>query len=540
MNFLNNLDFISVGLAAAAIGILGFVVFFSDRKSITTKTFLLFSLITIFWGAANYFFYQINYAVAFWLLRAIVFLGVWHAFSFFQLAYVFPDKETIFRPAYKYILVPVVVATSILTLTPFVFSKVLSVSPETGRILSIENGPGIVVFGIVVTSLIVAGIVFLFRKMLKVKKKEKAQFRLMFTGLFLTFSLILIFNFFLPAFFDNPSFIPLSSVFLLPFAIFTAYAIFKHNLLDIKIITTEIVAFLLSMAVLFEALISKNSSEIVFRFGIFILVLIFGILLIRSVRKEVEQREELQELNKDLKEADVKLEELNRFKTQLLSFASHQLKSPLAAIKGYAELTLEGLYGKISEKSKEPLHKIIKSADSLVALINNLIDFRKIDEGKLEYQMSKTDFSKLVRGVVDELKPLAEEKKLDLKISAADAPVWVNADAQKLRQVVQNLVDNAIKYTQKGFVIVKLSSDGRETLLEVSDSGFGIPKILLPHLFEEFIRDERAKRKVLGSGLGLFIASKIIEAHNGKIWAESEGEEKGSTFRVKLPLISPF
>jgi len=360
------------------------------------------------------------------------------------------------------------------------------------------------------------------------------QLRFLLIGVVIMFLLIFALNFILPAFFNNTRFIPLSAVFTLPFVIFTAYAIFKHHLLNVKMVSTEILAFVLTIATLIEVIITSDPLILVFRSGVFLLVLAFSILLIKSVRKEVEQREELERLAGDLKQANAKLEDLSRLKTQLLSLASHQIKSPLAAIKGFTEILIEGIYGQVNDKVKETLVKMKKSADGLVNLIDTLLNVRKVEEGRMDYQFARIDFRKLVEDTVEELRPLAGEKKLEFTFTAPHEAAWVNADAQKLKQVVQNLIDNAIKYTPMGFVKVEVAPKESTYVLSVTDSGLGIPDELITHLFEEFIRDERVKKDILGTGLGLFIARKIVDAHSGKIWAESGGKDKGSRFYVAL------
>ncbi|MEK7212543.1 MAG: HAMP domain-containing sensor histidine kinase, partial [Patescibacteria group bacterium] len=139
--------------------------------------------------------------------------------------------------------------------------------------------------------------------------------------------------------------------------------------------------------------------------------------------------------------------------------------------------------------------------------------------------------------LVEELRPLAMERKIKLEFISQKPEFWVNADGQKLKQVVQNLVDNAIKYTPSGFVAVKLEDRESKALLSVKDTGLGIASALLPQLFEEFVRDERVKKEIRGTGLGLYIARKIVEAHSGRIWAESGGEGKGSTFYLELAQV---
>jgi signal transduction histidine kinase len=290
------------------------------------------------------------------------------------------------------------------------------------------------------------------------------------------------------------------------------------------------------------------------------MVLIFSIFLIQSVQKEVKQREQLQILDEKLETANVQLEELNRFKSQLLSLASHQIRSPLAAIKGFGSLLIQGAYGPISDSIKATIEKMNRSTEGLLDLINTLLDMRKVEEGKMEYQFVRADLNAIIANVMETLRPLADAKKLEFSFSLPEKTVLVNADPEKFKQVIQNLVDNAIKYTATGFVHVELkispvdmagsppptsiqgiplppnAGHGGHAIISVSDSGYGIPAPLLPHIFEEFIRDERVKKQVLGTGLGLYIARKIAEAHNGTIQAESTGEGKGSTFHVTIPL----
>lgn len=533
MDGLRNLDLLSVGIAIAGIGILGFIVFFNNRRSITNKTVLFFSISAILWSIFNYSYQQPDSPdTIFLLLRLHAFFAVWYVFFIFQLFYVFPRENIKFLKGYKFFLLPLVGFVSILTLTPFVFKEITKFSLD-GRIAGVANGPGIFLFGATVVGLIISGPIMFIRRRRKATTTEKKQFSFVLVGALITFSLHIIFNFIFPAFLNNPRFIQLGAVFIFPFIVLTSYAIFKHHLLNVKVIATEILTFVLAVAMLFEVILSKDPATLALRSGVFALVLGLGILLIRSVLKEVEQREQLQVLNVKLNKANTELESLSRFKTQLLSLASHQVKSPLAAIKGFATLLIEGSYGVVGDKVKETLGKIKRASDNLINLVNTLLDLRKVEEGKMEYTFAKIGIRELVGSIVAELEPLAKAK--NLKFTFAPGPEFmVSADSSKLRQVIQNLVDNAIKYTPSGFVHVKIKDLGDSIAISVIDSGVGVPKELLPHLFEEFIRDERVKKDILGTGLGLYIARKIVEAHNGTIGAESEGPGRGSKFFVKL------
>jgi signal transduction histidine kinase len=535
---LANLDLLAVGIATATAVILGVVVFTSDRASMTNKSFLFFLLMTALYSVANYAEYQITSPVyAIWALRFVIFLAVWHAFSLFQLFYVFPRSQFTFPRMYKMLVVPVVAVVSALTLTPFVFSRVNQVS-ASGQITQVMNGPGIFIFGATVLGLILSAIYILSKKTVNAKGIERKQFEFVAFGAVITFSLLLVFNFIFPAFRDNSRFISFAPFWFLPFIGFTFYATIKHHLLNVKVISTEILTLVLAIITFFEVIVTRDPLVLVLRVAIFVLVLSFGVLLMRSVRREVQQRVELQRLSDQMKENNAKLEDLSRFKSQLLSLASHQIKSPLAAIKGFTSILLEGLYGPVDGKVKETLEKIQKSSNALVSLINTLLDVRKVEEGKMEYQFVRINLVTLIESTMEELEPLASVKSLQFRFQSSSKEIWVNADAQKLKQVIQNVIDNSIKYTPSGFVNVDLSEDKTSALFTVSDSGLGIPPDLIPSLFEEFIRDERVRKEIMGTGLGLYIARKIVEAHGGKIWAESKGANQGSSFHVALKKVA--
>lgn len=538
MEIFTNFDLLSVGITVAGILVLGFSVFFSDRRSVTNRAFLFFSLVTVLWSTINYSYYQISdQYVSFWFLRSVLFVATWHAFSFFILSYVFPDRSVVWP---KYLL-PVFSLLSILvsisTLTPLVFSNVLVVS-EIGRITKIQNGPGIVVFGILISVFILGGIFNFIRKTIRAKGIERKQNRFVLTGLVSTFALIFTFNFVLPAFFDKPEFIPLGALFIFPFIAFTSYTIIKHGLLNIKVVTTEILTFILSVVTFIEIIFSDDLAQIIFRSSVFALVLIFGILLIKSVRREVEQREKIEILAKELTTVNERLKELDKQKTEFLSIASHQLRAPLTAIKGYSSLILEHSFGDISEKVRGAVDVIFQSSQKLVTVIEDFLNITRIELGKMKYEMGPTDLKMLVETAVKELGPQIEKRGLGIHL---EIPVGlsfvVTADSGKIAQVIGNLIDNATKYTKEGSITITLSRPiglGK-VRIAITDTGVGLTPGAHAKLFEKFIRaTDAGKVNIIGTGLGLYVAKQIVEAHKGKIWAESPGPGKGSTFYVEL------
>ena len=534
MEALRNLDLLSVGIAIAGIGVLGFSVFLNNRKSVTNRALAFFALIGIFWNIFNYLIFQLpDPYVALWVLRFHVFFAVWYCFFLFHFFYVFPKENLQYPRYYNFLLIPVVMVTSLLTLTPLVFREVATIS-RSGQIEKVINGPAVFLFGLVVVLLIVSGISILLRKIIRATGPSKLQLKFILVGTAITFALHILFNLILPAFLNNPRFVPLGAIFTFPFVAFSAYAILKHHFLGIKVITTEILTFVLSIVVLYEVVFADTLTIRILRIGVFLLVLGFGILLIKSVRKEVEQRE--------------KLEILSQQKSEFLSFASHQVKNPMSGVKGFAQLIADGTYGAVPPEVKEKAQHIKVIADRTIALVNNFLDFNKIEEGKtMELKLEDVDIVPFVGAMVEEQRVVVKEKNKDIEIRFEHAmpSLVTKIDQEKMRQVIQNVIDNAVKYTEHGYVRVSVEVQSPKskvqneqesvTLIKIEDSGRGLSKELLAKLFGRYVRDEKTKNEVQGTGLGLYIAKSIVEAHHGNIWAESEGEGKGSRFYVQLP-----
>jgi len=335
------------------------------------------------------------------------------------------------------------------------------------------------------------------------------------------------------------NFIPVIAVFIVFFAVFTVYLIFKYRVLSRKVITAQFSVGAILIFILIRLFASKTQEEFIWNILLFLIIIASGALLVQSVFKEVRQREKLELLSKNLESANKKLEQIDTARKEFLSFASHQLRAPMTIIKGYANLLLDKTYLGSLDKSKPIISKIINSTEQLDRLIKNFLDARAIEEGKMSYNPEPIDLVSLASSMVDEFKFAANEKNLTLDFETSKPLITINADQMKLHQVIQNLIDNAIKYTDTGFVKVSIKDKDKENrvLLAVTDSGKGISPEIKDHLFGQFVREKgRAADKIQGTGLGLYIAKEIITAHQGKIWAESEGTNKGSTFYIELPI----
>ncbi len=531
-----NIDLLIIGIAIAGIAILSMVVYLNNRRSITAKSFLFFALMTIAYGVINFSSSKfIDHDLALWSLRLTLFSAVWHAFSLYQLFVVFPLEQTSYDWKYKYIAVPATIIASLLTLTPLVFSGI-SQEIAFGQVANPEKGPGIALFGLVAFGLVFSALYVLINKVRNSQSLEKKQLSTVLTGTIFTMMLIFVFNFVLPVFYNNTRYVPLAPLYILPFIAFTTYAIVRHKLLDIKIVGTEILVFVLAVTSLIEVIISQNFGVLFFRSSVFLLVLGVGGLLVSSVFKEVKQRQELEILSTDLAKANEKLKSLDKARAEFISIASHQLRTPPATIKWYMSAILSGDFGKILPETLPALQTVQVTNDAQISTIDDLLNASRIERGKLEFFFQPGVIEPIVQNLVNQLQPLAQMKKLRINYQPPKTtiPEFI-MDQEKIRQVINNMIDNAIKYTKQGDIDVKLVRNRDGVTLSVSDQGKGIRQEDVKKLFAKYSRGQDSATQATGLGLGMYVAKVIVEQHNGKIWAESAGLDKGSTFSFFIP-----
>lgn len=235
----------------------------------------------------------------------------------------------------------------------------------------------------------------------------------------------------------------------------------------------------------------------------------------------------------------LQLRELDRLKSSFLANMSHELRTPLNSILGFADVMLEGLDGPLTKNMNNDLGLIQKNGQHLLHLINDVLDMAKIEAGRMSLNPERFHIHDLLEEVTSITSTLASEKNLSLFIEKdSDSAVEIFADRTRIRQVMINLVNNAIKFTEKGQV--RLRTDRRGSLITVSvrDTGVGIPPDNLEDIFQEFTQvDTSTTRRAGGTGLGLPISRKLIEMHGGRLWAESAGVDgEGAAFFVELPI----
>ena len=259
-------------------------------------------------------------------------------------------------------------------------------------------------------------------------------------------------------------------------------------------------------------------------------------MLFRSIFLISEGRDitENKRLEEELRNADEQKAAVE-IKSRFTSMVSHELRSPLGAIKEGVNLVLEGLAGDINDEQKDLLSTAKRNTDRLGRLINNVLDYQKISSGKLEFDIRKNDINQVVQDVSNEMRLVATEKGLDLAVDIDESIPKISFDKDRIVQVLTNLVSNAIKYTEKGNITIRTKQKDDTVHIAVQDTGIGIKAEDIKKLFQVFEQlDSTRDKKKGGTGLGLAISSDIIFAHGGELWAESK-EGKGSTFYFTIP-----
>lgn len=324
------------------------------------------------------------------------------------------------------------------------------------------------------------------------------------------------------------------------FMIFIGILVTRFKSFNVGVLAAQALLVALVILVGSQFTFNTNTTSVVLTTITLVLVTLSGILLNRSVKKEIRQREELEKLTTELEHANDRLKELDQLKSEFVSIASHQLRSPLTAIRGYASMLAEGSFGKLPEKAQESADRIAESARLMAMSVEDYLNVSRIESGNMKYDYSDFNLKDRLEEVTDELREVAADKNLlllfrhDLKGRGI-----VHADVGKTVQICHNLINNSIKYTQKGSINVFMRDDVpmKKMYVEISDTGVGMSAKTIKMLFQKFSRAENANKvNHSGTGLGLFVANKMAEAMGGSITATSDGEGKGSRFVLELPL----
>lgn len=517
---------------------LGALTYLRDRQSWTNRLFGILAFLIDAYIVVNYLSLHPPAATPdsqlFWI-RVVMSVCSFIGPTLLLLVLSFPGKKILIKKKLLTPLLGLMFLSAALSLSSLVFK---TIEYPNGSPMPVP-GPGIVVFLLDFVGLFAVSFGVLIYKYRKAVDQERAKILLFLLGVVFTFTLMGVLTVIAVVVFKSSAGVFLGPISFVILSSFVAFAIIKHGLFNIKVITTKILIGILWI-IFFSRIFVFESVE---QFGIdavlFLLVFVFGVGLSRSVASEVKQKEEASNLAKSLEISNLRLQELDRQKTEFLSIASHQLRTPLSILKGYIELIKDGGYGKVTKETVGILKNMDESNEHLIKLVDEFLNISRIEQGRAKFTFVEFDLGKMIDGVVSDLEKRAIDKGLKIEWKNTMALKLVG-DEEKVRHVVFNFVDNAIKYTESGVIRVNIKKDGNGLKVAVSDTGFGFEKFDEVNFFQKFYRGENVKNtNVTGTGLGLYVCRKFIEAHGGKVWAHSPGLGKGSEFGFWLPLKPP-
>jgi signal transduction histidine kinase len=559
----------------------GYKVYVADRHSKANRTFALFALVTAVWVVCDFSLYQQNLALFQTALNKLTLSVICLLVISLAWFVTFFPEEILKVP--KFVSGIVVAVTTLMVLAILFTNSIAGEAFMEDYGSNFTQGKLFYLFAVFASIFTIYSCIMLIVKYIKFQGDKRIQIKYMFYGIVLLTALNLIFNLFIPMVtksFEYARFGTYSSLF---FVAFTAYAILKVHAFNLRIILTESTVVAINVVLIVQVFTSRSLAELGLRLLLICLVLYSSNLLVRSVKREIEQKEELELISEELTRANEKLQAIDAMKTEFVSMASHELLTPISAIEGYLSMILDEKMAKVDDpKAKEYMDRVYQSAKRLARLVADLLNVSRIEEGRLLVEKQDVELEELITSVVNELKFKAEGAKIVLSSEMPDeTKVKLYVDPDKIKEVVVNLCGNSIKYNhESGFVKVKTMilpteevlkrfdamghvcktqsnadqpDDGsiqtavnekyktivgdKQVVVAVEDNGIGIEPCDIGQLFKKFSRvGDWSTQEVQGTGLGLYISRSLVEMHHGRIWVESQGKDKGSTFYFSMPV----
>lgn len=521
------------GLVNAVLS-LGFALYLTITSwHVRIARYLVYLCLALGSWSVGYFLWQISttHDTALFWSRGLMVGAIFTSISFLHLVIVFLglDKIRFYKILLVLFYIPCIV-WEILNFTPLF---VAGVAPQMFFKFWPVPGPFYIFFLILFGVHVIISSGLLYRKYKHSTGLEKKQTLMLLIGITATFiggstNYFLWYNIPIP---------PWGNGVASAYAILSVYAIMRYGFLNARVVVAEIFTGLLLILSLINLVLSDDQSRLFLNFVSFVLVAFFSFVLVRSVHQEVKRRDEVIHLVHSLERANIRLQELDKQKTEFLSIAAHQLRTPLSVLKGYIELIADGAYGKVGAKIIAVLRDMDTSNEHLIKLVDEFLDISRIEQGRTKFVFKEVNPNKIINDVANELKEKADIKGMKIKWKEIKELNGTIMDEEKIHHVVYNYVDNALKYADKGEVEIVLEREEDGTVIRVKDQGVGFGKNDEANFFQKFFRGDNVKgMNVNGTGLGLYVCRKFIEAHNGRIWAHSRGLGKGSEFGFWIPL----
>ena len=356
---------------------------------------------------------------------------------------------------------------------------------------------------------------------------------------------------------------PFGSHVILLYISLVSFIILKYHLFNIRLILVEMSLILLNLFLFLNIFTSYGRVDLILNISVAVIVLALSLILIRGIYKDIDDREKIAVLAQDMASANERLRTMEEQKTEFVSIASHQLRTPLTVIKGYASMILEGTFGATSPVVREAVENLYKSSEKIVTLVEDLLTVSRIEQGRMALIFEKINLVNFAQDVISEMVTEIREAGIDIAFNTeGNKQFLVSIDPGKFRQVLKHILDNAIKYTPEGGRIrVSISRENLsgKARIAISDTGIGMSQEQLKSIFEGFnLKAEMSNQKSVEvsteanddveqilarssvsknnrMGIGLYIAEEIIDAHSGNLSIESAGTGTGTTVIVNLP-----
>lgn len=537
-------------LAAGISLIIGFTVWLKNPQRTQNRLFGLVTILLAFWLTMNtlssHFVFFLRGSYGFGILLAPI-TTIW-------LLNLITDKFE--KIKYFFISLPAIILFFLSIFSDLIIKKVYRFF-ATG--FQGEYGKLYLVYVIYGTVLIATIFFLLINSFFRFQGIKKTQLKYVAWGV-VSFCLpIILFDFILP-FFGIPDFANLDTLGAIFFVIFVSYSIIRYRFFDIKAIVAEILVFAIWLALFLRIFFSSSNTELILNISFFAIIVFIGVFLVSSIFKENKLTLQLQDLTQNLqakvdsqtqeirksyeveKKARLELEELDKAKDQFILITQHHLRTPLTIMKGYLSAIIFH-----KDKSKPEMidyaKKASASTDRLAKVINEFLDISQFQVGKGSIKKEPIKVSKLIQEILKDLSSEIDKKYLKITINIPKDST-MNADPRKMKEALYNLIDNSIKYNKEnGQIFIKgeqthhaIEKDKKIYRITIEDTGIGITPEEMPKLFTQYFqRGEQAEKLyTTGKGIGLAIAKNIIQAHQGRVYAESQGRDKGAKFVVEV------
>ncbi len=519
---------------------IGAQIFFRRPNDLIIRLFTVLMLVTAGWILSLYYFYLLIDSVSLVIVGRVNYafaeLIVYFAFLF---ACYFPERNGTLSRRANYALIA-------LTAVVVVLTSCTDLVDENEVVRGVDRatmyGPLFPVFIAYYVGLAGASVAVLIHKIRMAQGRVRTNltmFLLAWGGAALFGAVTNIFIPLVTKYSNSQHLGPLAAAF---FAFVVGYAVIKFEMMNTTLIATEL--FMFALCLLFVVNLSLAISPIASVVDSFILLIgiAFGTALIRSVRKEVAESDQLRALADKLELSNRSLRNLSEAKSEFISIASHQLRTPVSVIKGYLSLMKDGAYGDVAGALRDKIDQMFEMNERLIHLINNLLNVTRIEKDKIEFVCRQVDVVGIIVEVLGEMALEARGKKLQLIFAEPHRPLpKAFVDPDKLHEVLVNLVDNAIKYTPHGSIEISAEhqADVGQIHIRVKDTGRGMDEEDIAHVFEKFFRpknDNAERQSGMSMGLGLFICAKFLRSMGGDIWIEQTAPGQGTTLAISLPV----